>query len=925
VACSAPSKGALILAVSTDMRTPKDINVVSLLITSNGVPKFDYLGRVLPDGSVALPATLAIVEPDEPNAQIRIRVTAFQDANARVLRDVLTTVPHQTTSLLRLPLSFLDDGSGTGTIPAALVPTPNGTPDGDTTFDPIDPVTGIKSSCDFTLFQTSINGTCADARIASSTLPVYTQEAVYGTGSILANGAPSSCFDAGTCFAGAVQVTGLVMQGCSAPVPQGLDAASLNVALVTASTGECLAPGQCYVPLESDASTGFTVSGGMIHMVDGVCAKVQAGARLFAASSACPSKVPSNPLCEPTTAAAADAGAAGCDGSYTLTCTGTGMCGGGTVPVTVTGTSATFDIPMSMGNGQTTVTPATATVDPMTCVATLTIPADDASTCDASATVTFDLANLAPASVPCSSTGSDGTCSKSMLTCTIARGSSTAGGPDASVGSDAGTVGGNTVNGSASGVSLTARDSAAATGFITRTGEGVDGQTQNAVLAVLISDTPGVCSVQEEAIAGADQKASTTQLALVVERQGSTPIGAGTYGINDVTTSMTSLGPNQTWDFASITQTTPSCGFEPSTFTGTIPDSQAVSGSIVLSQVTNTSISGSFTLNFNGGVLSGTFDAPACSGVPIQSLFTTDGATLGQGGPDANGICYGTWGDTSSLTDAGLLPDAGPPPEDSGAPPSDAFAGGDAIAVGEAGTSACVLVPPGAISWWRGEGNGYDVYGNNPATWQGVQQYAAGEVGEAFQFLGSSFLSAAVNNINVGTGGTVEGWVRVDSMPATSVDLFGFGSSTMAMDVGGWTATGVPGEWQPDFTLAGQTVDTVASNIGQWVHLGVVWTAPSDAGVEQVQVYVNGSLYQSMPFSIADAGVPTAFLFGGEGSASFNLEGAVDEVTVYSLQLASAQISAIYGAGSAGKCQCMTSADCAGAAPCNLGFCGALP
>src|SRR5580698_6419315 len=93
--CSAPSKGALILAISTDMQAPKDIDVVSVYITTNGTPKFDYLGRVLPDGTVSLPSTLAIVEPDAPDAQVRIRVIAFQtqssgDANARVLRDVLT-------------------------------------------------------------------------------------------------------------------------------------------------------------------------------------------------------------------------------------------------------------------------------------------------------------------------------------------------------------------------------------------------------------------------------------------------------------------------------------------------------------------------------------------------------------------------------------------------------------------------------------------------------------------------------------------------------------------------------------------------------------------------------------------------------------------------------------------------------------------
>jgi hypothetical protein len=73
-ACSGPSKGALILAISTDMQAPKDIDVVSVYMTTNGAQKFDYLGRVRPDGTVAFPSTLAIVEPEQQSAEVRIRV-----------------------------------------------------------------------------------------------------------------------------------------------------------------------------------------------------------------------------------------------------------------------------------------------------------------------------------------------------------------------------------------------------------------------------------------------------------------------------------------------------------------------------------------------------------------------------------------------------------------------------------------------------------------------------------------------------------------------------------------------------------------------------------------------------------------------------------------------------------------------------------
>lgn len=303
LSCSAPSKGGLMLAISTDMQTPKDINVVSVFITTGGKPKFNYIGRVLPDGTVALPATLAVVEPDQANAQVRIRVTAFQEQTARVLRDVLTTVPHGQTSLLRLPLSFLDDGSATGMLPTQYLPLgvggkggANAAPEGDTGFDP----TTIPSKCNFEKTQqTSINGKCVSATVDSSQLPPYDPSQVYGDGGLKANGAPTSCFDAERCFAGAMPVTGLDPGTCTFPLPSGADPAALNLALANPTTGACVAAGQCYVPLVNDRDEGWTIQGSTVTLPAGVCAKLGGGVTLVAAS-ACATETASEPLCEST-------------------------------------------------------------------------------------------------------------------------------------------------------------------------------------------------------------------------------------------------------------------------------------------------------------------------------------------------------------------------------------------------------------------------------------------------------------------------------------------------------------------------------------------------------------------------------------------------------------------------------------------------
>jgi hypothetical protein len=126
VGACADKKGAVMLAINTDMRAPKDVNAVSITISTNGAIKHSFIGRVTPQGEVLLPATLAIVEPDDASATIRVRVMAFQNQRPRVLRDVRTTVPTGgRTALLRIPLNFVNDGMVVGpSLPMGIVPDP---------------------------------------------------------------------------------------------------------------------------------------------------------------------------------------------------------------------------------------------------------------------------------------------------------------------------------------------------------------------------------------------------------------------------------------------------------------------------------------------------------------------------------------------------------------------------------------------------------------------------------------------------------------------------------------------------------------------------------------------------------------------------------------------------------------------------------
>jgi hypothetical protein len=306
VSCSAPSKGALILAVSTDMQAPKDVDVVSLYVTTNGVPKFDFLGRVRPEGTVDLPSTLAIVEPDQQGAQVRIRVTAFRGTSAQVLRDVLTTVPHQRTALLRMPLDFVDEGSVTGNLPTQYVPDEATVHDGPTQFDPTDP-TILVPTCDFTKGFTMVEGQCQSATVDSSQLPDYAAALVEGDAGLQSSGAPVDCFDVQGCFQGATPALNVDPGGCTFPLPAGADPTKLNVAVVTPATGACLALGACYVPLVEDPAEGWSVSNGTVSLAPGICSQFLVPgaplgpAQLYVSAGGCAAETSSSPVCEPTT------------------------------------------------------------------------------------------------------------------------------------------------------------------------------------------------------------------------------------------------------------------------------------------------------------------------------------------------------------------------------------------------------------------------------------------------------------------------------------------------------------------------------------------------------------------------------------------------------------------------------------------------
>ena len=273
-------RGAIMVAITTDLAVPKDVDAIGVTVRTDTTTRTSILRRLDAADAITLPATLAIPEADDPDAAIRVRVVGFRRGEAVVPRDVRTTAPHAgRVALLRVPLASVNRGlSVKGSLPAGLA---------EGAYDPFDPRQGLVASCRIDTTYLDGDG-CQDAQVDSESLPDYAPALVHGEGA-------RECFDARRCFAEAGEVADLDREACTLPLA-GRDPARLNLALASDSAGVCLEAGRCVVPL--DRGVSYVVDRGEVQLPRGVCkAIVATGKAKLLASVACAPKVITQPLC----------------------------------------------------------------------------------------------------------------------------------------------------------------------------------------------------------------------------------------------------------------------------------------------------------------------------------------------------------------------------------------------------------------------------------------------------------------------------------------------------------------------------------------------------------------------------------------------------------------------------------------------------
>ncbi len=210
----------------------------------------------------------------------------------------------------------------------------------------------------------------------------------------------------------------------------------------------------------------------------------------------------------------------------------------------------------------------------------------------------------------------------------------------------------------------------------------------------------------------------------------------------------------------------------------------------------------------------------------------------------------------------------------------------------------CDPTPAGLVSWWKGEGNANDLVGGNNGTVVGPVGYATGEVGQGFSFSAASSGVFLGNPANLQLQNfTVDAWIKRGSATQSTLDP-GVGSAAIFGYGWGGYVIGIKDNGQ--FFLSDVGVNDVDTSIliadTLWHHVAATKDGTS------VVLYVDGVPTQAVTYtSVFQFNTPVAI--GAEGNNYGNtFLGQIDEVDVFNRGLSGAEVSAIYAAGSAGKC-----------------------
>ena len=200
------------------------------------------------------------------------------------------------------------------------------------------------------------------------------------------------------------------------------------------------------------------------------------------------------------------------------------------------------------------------------------------------------------------------------------------------------------------------------------------------------------------------------------------------------------------------------------------------------------------------------------------------------------------------------------------------------------------------VSWWPGDGNADDIIDGNSGALIGNANFSQGEVGQAFDFDGSTYLEvpdAANLDFEPNAPITIDMWVyRTGSAGVMHFIGKRVGCSSISYQMAFNEETGKGLSFGGD---GGAVITGRNLSCNKWTHL----TGTFDGST--FRFYINGELVGTGSGTLGPANhSPLRIGTSGDCEKFFGL---IDEVELFNRALSQPEIEAIYNAGSAGKCK----------------------
>jgi hypothetical protein len=215
----------------------------------------------------------------------------------------------------------------------------------------------------------------------------------------------------------------------------------------------------------------------------------------------------------------------------------------------------------------------------------------------------------------------------------------------------------------------------------------------------------------------------------------------------------------------------------------------------------------------------------------------------------------------------------------------------------------CAPQPGNLISWWPAEGNATDTVGGNNGSLVNGATFATGLVGQAFSFNGANQIVQIPDapSLNPTNSLTLEAWVYLTDYSAN--DGIAIAGKDNPLGARGYFLSmgNVGGQWKFGAVVTVQggltsVSGATAAQLNTWYHVAMTYDGAA------LKLFVNGVLDGSLPLTGRLVVTANPFWIGGALTGPWNFIGYVDEAALYNRALSTAEIQAIYAAGSAGKC-----------------------